>query len=157
MPPLRALAALLCLLTFAAGCSGPGRREAATTAELIQLLQTQQAAWNAGDVERFVELGYWRSPELTFFSGGTVTKGYQPLIERYRERYVESGEGMGTLTFSELEPFPLGSDAAMVRGRWRLHREGATPVGGLFTLILRRFDGGWRIVHDHTSVDEPAE
>ena len=30
------------------------------------------------------------------------------------------------------------------------------PVGGLFTLLLRRFDGAWRVVHDHTSADEPA-
>jgi hypothetical protein len=25
---------------------------------------------------------------------------------------------------------------------------------GLFTLLLRRFDGAWRIVHDHTSSGE---
>jgi len=26
--------------------------------------------------------------------------------------------------------------------------------GGLFTLIFRKFADGWKIVHDHTSVEE---
>lgn len=125
--------------------------------EVLAVLETQQDAWNRGDVDAFVELGYWRSPELTFFSGGTVTKGYDPLVERYRRRYVESGEGMGELAFADLEVFPLGPDAAMARGRWQLERRASEAIGGLFTLILRRIDGSWRIVHDHTSVAEGPE
>jgi hypothetical protein len=27
------------------------------------------------------------------------------------------------------------------------------PVGGIFTLVARRFPEGWRIIHDHTSTD----
>ena len=32
-------------------------------------------------------------------------------------------------------------------------KDGTTP-NGLFTLILRRIDGQWRIVHDHTSSEQ---
>ena len=31
-----------------------------------------------------------------------------------------------------------------------------TKPGGLFTVILRRFPEGWKIVHDHTSSEEAA-
>jgi ketosteroid isomerase-like protein len=62
---------------------------------------------------------------------------------------------MGKLTFSDLEVYPLGRDAAYVLGRWHLDRV-AGPIGGNFTLVLRREDG-WRIVHDHTSVWVPPD
>jgi ketosteroid isomerase-like protein len=45
-----------------------------------------------------------------------------------------------------------------VLGRWHLERakDSRGPAGGMFTLILRRFPQGWRIVHDHTSADTPV-
>lgn len=147
--PLRSLA-LAALL----GCSSACRTTPSPEAEVLGLLEAQAAAWNRGALEEFVELGYWRSPELCFYSGGTITLGYEPLVARYRERYAESREGMGQLSFSELDPIALGDEAALLRGRWRLERPAGEPIGGLFTLLLRRIEGEWRIVHDHTSSDE---
>jgi beta-aspartyl-peptidase (threonine type) len=60
---------------------------------------------------------------------------------------------MGRLTFSELEIMPLGEAAALVLGRWRLARDEG-PVGGNFSLVCRKIDGTWLIVHDHTSRSE---
>jgi beta-aspartyl-peptidase (threonine type) len=57
---------------------------------------------------------------------------------------------MGHLEFSELEITALGDEAALILGRWHLDRESG-PVGGVFTLVARRFPEGWRIIHDHTS------
>jgi ketosteroid isomerase-like protein len=34
--------------------------------------------------------------------------------------------------------------------------DGSMP-GGLFTLIFRKFPDGWKIVHDHTSAEEPSK
>jgi beta-aspartyl-peptidase (threonine type) len=113
------------------------------------VLQQQVAAWNRGDLEEFMK-GYWHSDELTFFSAGNQTKGWQATLDRYRKRYQSEGQEMGKLTFSELRVELLGPDTAFVRGRWQLQRSKDRP-GGLFTLIFRRFPEGWRIVHDHTS------
>jgi ketosteroid isomerase-like protein len=44
----------------------------------------------------------------------------------------------------------LGSQNALVRGRWHLKMKTEQP-GGLFTLIMRKINGEWRIIHDHTS------
>jgi beta-aspartyl-peptidase (threonine type) len=57
---------------------------------------------------------------------------------------------MGHLTFSQLEIRPLGDDAALVLGHWQLQGEKDNP-GGVFSLVVRRFPEGWRIIHDHTS------
>jgi len=63
---------------------------------------------------------------------------------------------MGTLDFGHLEFQMLGESAALVLERWKLERK-AGPIGGNFSLVLRKFDGRWLIIHDHTSVlEEPS-
>lgn len=122
-------------------------------AEVRALLEAQVAAWNRGDLEAFMA-GYWRSPELVFCSGATVTKGWDATLERYRKRYQAEGREMGRLAFDAIEVMALGEDAAFARGAYRLRlRDGSEPFG-LFTLVLRRFADGFRIVHDHTSAAE---
>jgi ketosteroid isomerase-like protein len=123
-------------------------------AQIRAVLSEQQAAWNRADIAAFMK-GYWSSPELTFAGSGGVTRGWQPVLERYRERYRDA-QAMGHLDFSELEVHLLGNDAAFVLGRWHLKREKDEP-GGVFTLVFQRFPEGWRIVHDHTSADEPRK
>ena len=60
--------------------------------------------------------GYWNSPDLTFFSGGKQTAGWQATLDRYRATYASPGHEMGTLEFSGLRIEMLGPDAAFVRG-----------------------------------------
>lgn len=121
-------------------------------AEITRVLTEQSAAWNRGDIPAFMS-GYWKSPELRFASGGNVTRGWQPTLERYQKSYPDKAT-MGQLAFTELEITPLGPDAANAFGRWRLTREKDSP-NGLFTLTLRRFPEGWRIIQDHTSSATP--
>ncbi len=116
------------------------------------VLDAQVAAWNRHDLDSYMA-GYWKSPDLTFYSGGTITRGWQPTLERYRKRYQSEGRDMGSLDFPEISVEPLGDATAVVRGRWRLKmKDGKTPQG-LFTLIFKKFPEGWRIVHDHTSIE----
>ncbi|HYT92538.1 MAG TPA: nuclear transport factor 2 family protein [Gemmataceae bacterium] len=113
------------------------------------VLDAQVKAWNKGDLEGFMA-GYWKSDDLSFFSGKDKTRGWQATLDRYRKRYQADGREMGKLTFSELDIELLGADNALVRGRWQLVLTKEMP-GGLFTLIFRKTTQGWRIVHDHTS------
>jgi uncharacterized protein (TIGR02246 family) len=123
-----------------------------TKAEIEQLLRDQQAAWNRHDLEAFMA-GYWNSPELTFFSGAQEHNGWQAALDRYRAAYTSPGHDMGKLDFSVLRIEPLGPDTAFVRGAWRLTMpDGKTPHG-LFTLVFRKFDNSWKIIHDHTSAE----
>jgi len=114
-----------------------------------KVLDDQVAAWNKGDLEGFMA-GYWKSDELTFFSGKDVTKGWNATLERYKKRYQSEGKEMGKLTFSELKIEMLGEDGALVRGHWKVVTSKET-LQGLFTVIFKKTGDGWKIVHDHTS------
>jgi uncharacterized protein (TIGR02246 family) len=122
--------------------------DAAVRAAVETVIREQQAAWNAGDIDTFVDY-YWRDDNLTFSSGGKTTRGWTATRDRYRERYP-TREKMGTVKFSKLEITPLGDAAAMVLGEWSLARA-EEPIGGNFTLVVRKLDDRWLIIHDHTS------
>lgn len=123
--------------------------EAKGTQAIEKVLTDQVLAWNKGDLEGFMA-GYWQSPELSFYSGKTTTSGWQQTLDRYRLRYQSEGKEMGTLAFKDLEIEMLGQSNAFVRGKWQLELKNET-VGGIFTLVLRKFPSGWRVIHDHTS------
>lgn len=119
-------------------------------ANVRALLHRQQDAWNHHDLEGFMA-GYWKSDDLTFFSGGIVTRGWQPTLDRYRQHYQSAGTEMGALEFRNLRIEMLGSDAAFARGEYHLVLSSGKTPHGIFTLVIRHFPEGWRVVHDHTS------
>jgi beta-aspartyl-peptidase (threonine type) len=117
--------------------------------EIRQLLSEQVAAWNRGDLTGYMS-GYWNSAELTFFSGASENGGWKPMLERYRRHYRNAAE-MGRLEFGNVRIETFDDETAVARGRWRLKLPNGSTRTGLFTLMLRRFGEGWRIVHDHSS------
>ena len=140
-------------LPLLGSCAAPhGYRNRDSSQAIEAVIRTQESAWNRGDLEGYMSSGYLKSPELTFFSGDDVTRGYDTVFERYHERYKTGGREMGKLTFSELETIHYDEDTGLVRGRWKLEFLDKTEQGGLFSVIMRRTSEGWRIVHDHTSV-----
>ena len=116
------------------------------------VLAAQIEAWNRGDLDGYMA-GYWKSPDLVFFSNGTETRGWQPTLDRYRARYQGAGKQMGTLDFPAMDILTLGPDAALARGRWRLKMPDGKELTGMTTVVFRKRTEGWRIVHDHSSAD----
>jgi beta-aspartyl-peptidase (threonine type) len=149
----------LASIVLVAACVLPGTPRPAEVDKpadaVSDVLTRQVAAWNKGDLDGFLAT-YWDSDDLTFFSGGTVAKGHKAVAERYRKNYRAEGKEMGKLSFSGLEVDLLGPEAAMARARWKLVLSKET-VEGLFTLVLRKFPDGWKIVHDHTSRADPPK
>ncbi len=132
------------------GCvSSRGVDAASAQTEIRSVLDDQVAAWNRGDIDGFMD-GYWNSPEMRFASGGSVRQGWQAARDAYHAGYPDRA-AMGTLTFSNLDIRVLSPDHALAFGRWSLGATTRETSDGLFTLVFRRFDDGWRVVHDHTS------
>ena len=119
-----------------------------TETVILDLFEKQVKAWNDGDLEKFMAT-YWKSPELTFSSGGRTTRGWQQTLDRYRKNY-SSREKMGHLTFSEFEVTPLGKKNALALGRWQLERKDG-KLEGNFSVVLKKIRGNWLIIHDHSS------
>jgi len=115
-----------------------------------QVLADQQSAWNRGDIVAFMH-GYDDSPATTFI-GKTVQHGYQMILARYQRSYG-SREAMGQLAFSDLDVRMLGTNDAVVTGRFHLARTqaGGGEAAGVFSLVFERKPAGWKIILDHTS------
>ncbi len=146
------------LVTAALTSSAPAHGQPGpddSTRAVRAILDRQVADWNRGDLEGFLT-GYWNSPKVVFQSGGQRHDGFEVMRDRYRRRYQAEGKAMGRLVFSGVDIEPLGPESILVRGEWRLTMPDGSRPGGLFTLIFRKLPEGWKIVHDHTSAEEPA-
>ena len=139
------LLVILSITTLSVAQSG---QDTKSVAAIRAVLDAQAVAWNRGDLETYMD-GYARSSDTVFVSGDRVTRGWQTVFERYKKAY-DSRDKMGVLTFSDVEITMLSKDAAIVLGRWRLRRRKDEPHGR-FTLLFRKTNAGWKIVHDHTS------
>lgn len=123
--------------------AGPAQRA------IVQVLTTQTAAWNRGDIPGFMQ-GYWHSDSLVFLGRKGPTYGWQPTLANYEKNYPDAA-AMGQLDFSGLRVSLLAPGAAQVVGHWHLARPAAGDVQGYFLLVLREIDGKWLVVADHTN------
>ncbi len=152
--PSRLSAAVLTLLltvTLSARAQN-SQLKTATQQELdvIKVLLAQEAAWNKGDLETFIQ-GYKNSPD-TLFITRQVFRGVDGMLEEYRHNYPTKA-AMGALAFSELEVHPLDENFAVVIGKYHLDRnkkEGGN-TNGIFSLVFEKTDKGWKIIIDHTT------
>jgi ketosteroid isomerase-like protein len=121
---------------------------AGADAQIKAVLYRQEAAWNRGDTEAFLQ-GYAAN---TTFVGEKITRGLNELRVRYQSHYPTVAS-MGHLSFSDLEIHAMGGEYAYVIGHWRLARnaDGGGDTGGNFTLVFRRTEKGWKIILDHTT------
>jgi ketosteroid isomerase-like protein len=112
------------------------------------VLNTQEAAWNKGDIEGFMQ-GYWKHDSLIFIGSNGPRYGWENTLERYRQSY-NTPEKMGQLHFTIINIEFLSKENCRVLGKWDLKRT-IGDAGGYFTLVFRKFRNGWKIVYDHTS------
>jgi len=147
---------IIALLLFATvGCHGHHRHaqrvcspgQAKITAELHQMMDDSAKAWTANDLDGFMK-GFHNSPDLTFAIPTGITKGWQPLKERYAKSIAKSD-----LWFTDTEVTVITADTALVFSRFnnQVGDDKTTYSTGLTTLLCKKIDGQWVIVHDHSS------
>ncbi|GAA4023259.1 nuclear transport factor 2 family protein [Hymenobacter glaciei] len=145
------LSLLACLAgTGTAAAQSGSKTDLAARKAIVQVLTTQTAAWNRGDIPGFME-GYWKSDSLVFIGKKGPTYGWQPTLANYQKGYPTAA-AMGQLDFSGLRVSLLTPTAAQVVGHWHLARPAALgDLQGYFLLVLRQIDGQWKVVADHTN------
>ncbi len=120
---------------------------------VLATLNAQIAAWNEGNLDAFMNI-YWNSDDLKFISGVKMTKGWSSTLKRYREEYADDN-GLGRLSVDKTDVEIITDDVAIVTGRFTHNKDGVN-TGGAFSLVWKRINGQWRIVHDHSAVDPSA-
>jgi uncharacterized protein (TIGR02246 family) len=113
-----------------------------------KLLQEQTEAWNKGDLEAFMQT-YWESDSLLFVSKNGVIRGWKNTLENYKKSYPDI-EAMGQLTFDLIEIKTLSPQSYFVVGKWMLAKK-VGDFSGYYTLLIRKINGQWKIVADHSS------
>lgn len=116
--------------------------------QIKQVLEQQRLAWNRGDLEAYMK-GYWNNEALLFVGKNGPRYGWRQTLENYRTSYPDK-EAMGILTFDIREVRLIADDHAFVLGAWHLKRAKDEPEG-FFTLLVRKIEGEWLVVADHSS------
>lgn len=115
-------------------------------AELNRMMQASANAWTADDLDAFM-LAFHNSPDLTFAIPTGITKGWQPLKERYAKSIDKSN-----LYFTDIQTTVITHDTALVFARFHnVAKADQSYSTGLTTLLCKKIDGNWVIVHDHSS------
>lgn len=111
-------------------------------------MNEQLAAWNAGDIKRFMGT-YWQDDSLMFIGKSGVTYGWQNTFDNYKKGYPDTA-AMGKLGFTIIQIKQLSDNYCFVVGKWQLIRS-IGNIGGHFTLMFRKVKNRWVIIADHTS------
>lgn len=134
----------LLLLSFGGFAQTSTERQA-----VLKVLAHQNDNWNAGDIDAFME-DYWKSDSLMFIGSKGVVYGWKATLDRYHKSYPDLAT-MGKLKFDIQKTDFHSKTTCWVLGKWHLTRPEKGDIGGYFTLVLKKINGKWLIVSDHTS------
>lgn len=119
-------------------------------AAVLTALHNQQEAWNAGDLNKFMQ-GYWKSDSLVFVGRNGPKFGFNTTRLNYQKSYPNK-EMMGILNFTVLYLKQWDAKTIQIIGKYALKRVNDHPAG-FFTLLYRKINGEWKIVSDHSSAE----
>ncbi|MBU2946167.1 YybH family protein [Zobellia uliginosa] len=115
------------------------------TEAIENILESQAESWSNHDLEGFMQ-GYWKSDELTYYSGGKITKGWQTTLDNYKKGYPNK-EATGVLNFQIDEITKINEESYYVMGQYFLQRE-VGDAHGTFMIIFKKINGEWKIIAD---------
>lgn len=115
---------------------------------IVKTLFQQQADWNRGDIDAFME-GYIKSDALVFSGASGPIYGWDATRARYKKAY-SNRILMGTLKFDILSMKLLSSKVVQLQGKFYLTRD-IEDSSGYFTLTWLKKQSQWLIISDHTS------
>ena len=139
---------ILLLILISILWSSTGFTQDRNARAILELLDTQTAAWNKGDLQGFMK-GYWENDSLRFIGKSGITYGWSNTLANYKRGYPDTA-AMGKLQFTILVVKKLSPRYYEVVGKWYLKRS-IGDANGHYTLLLRKIKGSWVIVSDHSS------
>ena len=108
------------------------------------------------DAEKVMSV-YDNNANILFFNNnGSVTRGWETMNENRRSAY-EKAKNV-SLDISGLQVNMLGPNAAFVTCKWKQDQEydgKLESASGRMTLVFKKVGKDWKVVHLHTSPDNP--
>jgi ketosteroid isomerase-like protein len=147
----RWLVAIVVVAACYPGAPSSDRSPAEATAAAEVFMSASADAWNRGDLEAFVD-DYARDSTTTFVAGGRVQYGWEWINDNY-SGWWDLGSERDSLRFEDVAARSLGSDYLLTTARFVLFRGDSVTASGPFTLVMKRIEGEWKIIHDQTGTD----
>ena len=126
---------------------------AAVREQIAAMLVRSAANWNRGALDAFVD-DYLPGDTTTYIGGRGILRGTAPIRAAYAPRFAPGGV-RDSLSFVLLDVDPLAPDVVNVIATYVLSRRvtgrDSVTATGPTSLVMRRVEGRWRIVHDHSS------
>jgi uncharacterized protein (TIGR02246 family) len=144
--------AAACAPAVAGGSRPTEAQRRAIRDEVGAMLVRAAGNWNRGDLDAFVD-DYLPGDSTTFIGKG-VLRGPAAIRRAYAPRFAP-GATRDSLSFVLLDVDALTPDVANVIATYVLARRvgarDSVTAQGPTSLVMRRVNGRWRIVHDHSS------
>ena len=148
-----ALALVACAPAVAPRYTPSASDRARVHSEIETMLARAADNWNRGDLDAFVA-DYLPGAETTYIGSRGVLRGPDAIRAAYAPRFAPGGV-RDSLSFELVDVDPLAPDALNVIATYILARHvngrDSVTARGPTSLVMRRVDGRWRIVHDHSS------
>jgi len=154
MRKITTLATMVLTCGWLAGCAnvaGHGDGAAAWArdeAQIREAMMASEQAFNRGDLKGHLAI---YAPSVTFMTPDGPRVGVAPIEKAFRGKYFRNGKPIQQLSLERLTVRPIGSDGALVTGRYVLSGGGQPGRSGWFTTVWQRTPAGWRCIHDHSS------
>ena len=124
-----------------------GGDASAERAEIVAMMARSATSWNRGDLDAFMD-DY--EGAATYVGRNRLLRGKAEIRTAYASRFAPGGT-RDSLSFENVEVDVLGENVVNTIAWYRLSRGDSTVAKGPTSLVMRKADGRWRIVHDHSS------
>jgi len=113
--------------------------------DVTKVILAQQAAWNTGDLDRYVSF-YKDAPDTEAILAGP-TIGLAAIRSAYHLNFPNR-DSMGAIEDSEVNVRALGDNFAIATGKYHLMRtkKAGGDAIGTFTQVFEKTSAGWQII-----------
>jgi uncharacterized protein (TIGR02246 family) len=143
------VAAWFALRRMSPGASPAPSDPAQVHREILGVLDHGARAWDAGNLDDFLS-DYLPDSETTFITKTGVLHGIDAIRGVYAARFAP-GAQRDSLHFQNVQVDILAPDVVNTIAWYVLTRGDSITARGPTSLVMRRVNGRWRIVHDHSS------
>jgi len=137
----------------AGGYHATSSERAAVRAELAAMLRRAAVDWNRGDLDGFMS-DYLPGDSTTYIGGRGLVRGPSAIRASYARLFTGELQ-RDSLSFVILDVDPVAPGIANLIAEYILTRRAggrdSVTARGPTSLLVRRVEGRWRIVHDHSS------
>ncbi|HLT45662.1 MAG TPA: nuclear transport factor 2 family protein [Rubricoccaceae bacterium] len=127
----------------------PASAQVPDPAAVIPRLLTGSAdAWNAADLDGHVAI---YADSARFMTGNGPVTGRDHTRALLAQHFWRDGQPIQQLRFEQIAVTPLGSEHALVTGRFVLTGGGEDEASGWFSTVWAWNGTRWETIHDHSS------